>query len=355
MSRWLLICALPLLLAGPAYAEITSFSGFASAMVQEFINDDAGDLDEASDAFPGTSSELPLQVIAQLVAIEEDAAASAAAQFADPTTVTAPNPEEFALNLALLSDAPDVRYTSEATSQEVREIVFTQAEFPRRESGESIELIGRFYLDGALVIFSPQTGVDLAGAEVIIKVTVTLSSSSQETQTVFEGTVGLTGNSAGGADRVATGDIPTLTLIQTNLAAFVDEYELFETLIIPRLSMNYTYNAVIDEPLTLTGSVSIDAANLAGQVGVAAVVGAPLDTVQQVIAAVDGAEVAGKFVTALQQERENPTGEPAFPSPTAQPIMLPFCGLFGFEVFLGGAALIGLRTYRPCWGRKGRR
>ena len=339
--------------AGPVQAEITSIAGATSAVVRQFESGEQTALDEASDAYPSLSAVLPLQVVARLMEEGEDpAAASIAVQFADPRDLTSLNPEEFAINLTLLSISDTIRFAGRGRTQETRGVVFTTSDFPGRRDGDTFPVIGQLYVDGALAIFSPRRDRDLTGAEVHLKISVVKEVEGHEDEVVFQGHVGLEGGEGGAVRRVATGDFPTLTLIRTDLAVFVDDFDLFELLIIPRLTIAYNYPITIGEPFKLRAVVEVTGANAEDEVGVTAIIGTPVDSIQQVIAAARGDSAATKTINALAAERANPTGTPAFPeAATARPI-LPVCGLFGVEFLLGIGALIGLRSCGPLRRRR---
>ena len=334
------------LATGSVQAEITSIAGSVAVAVQEYQLGQAGNTDQANDSYPGTSSQLPLQVVARLNT-GADAAASVAAQFADPTDSNQPNPEEFAMNLALLSVSDEIRYSGTATLQESRGITYLSSEpdFRGRAEGETVPIVGRFYVDGALAIFSPSASRDLTGANVTLRITVVKHTSGQDDETVFTGAVGLTGGTNGAVTRTFEGSFPTLTLIYSDLSLFIADFNLFRVLIIPRLAISYSYSAVIGEPFTLQATVEVDAANAENEVGVVAILGTPVDSIQEVISAAQSNSAATKTINALTTERANPTGDPAFPS-TSQPI-LPFCGLFGFEMIAGFTCLVGMRFGGP--------
>lgn len=345
---WALVMGVLLLLpATQTRAEVTSTAGAISVTVREYINDQAGTSDTIDLQYPATGITLPMQAVVRLLyEADEPAAAAAAAQFADPGELGYSNPEEFAINLALLSISPDIRYTADASSQETRGIIFTTEDFPGRQEGDTLSVIGRLYVDGALAVFSPAAARDLTGATVYLRVTV-VQTTATGSETVFSGRVGLEGSGPGAVDRVAEGDFPTTTLIRTNLAAFIEDFEVFEVLIIPSLRIAYEYPVTIGEEFSLKATVEVEAANATDQVGVSAVIGTPVDSIEEVIDAAQGASTAAKFITALQAERANPTGTTAFP--TTVP-MLSACGLFGFEFLLGVAALAGLRC--ASWPRR---
>ncbi len=344
----LLATALAILLgtAVAAQAELTSISGSVYAGVQEIAMGSPGGTATASDSYPDPSANLPLQVVARLFAANDEAAAAVAAQFADPRDLNQPNPEEFALNVALLSTTPNIRYTATTYAQEVRGVLFTQSEFPLREEGESVPLLGQLFVDGALAVFSPASATDLTGAEVTLRITIVMQVPGQDEQQLFAGTVGLTGGPAGRVERVAAGGFPTATLIHENLGPYIDDFALFEVLILPRLTIVYAYTATIGQEFDLVARVEVMAENAAGEVGVAAVIGSPVDAIQEVIATVSGEAVAGKTLALLQQKRADPTGEPAFAVRSPVPGFLPGCGLFGIEGLLGCLALAGFRFCR---------
>jgi hypothetical protein len=327
-------------------ADIISISGSATAIVQEFRQGEAARTAEASQVYPDTSTQLPLQVVARLRADQpETAAAAVAAQFAGPRDLNQPNPQEFAIDLALLSVSKSICYASQASTQEIRGIELRAADFPGHFAGQTVPLIGRLYVDAVLAVFSPAAGKDLTGARVFLRVTVVKQESGRADETVFSGRVGLEGGPGATVQQVAEGDFPTGTLIRSNLAAYLEEFARFEVLILPRLTISYDYQAVLGQPFTLRATVEVEAANAEDEVGVAALIGTPLDSIREVIAAAQGEAVAAKTVTALENERASPTGVPAFPPPPARQT-LPFCGLFGFEALLGLSALAGLRMGR---------
>ena len=90
--------------------------------------------------------------------------------------------------------------------------------------------------------------------------------------------------------------------------------------------------------------------NTTSESGVAALLGGPTDSLEDVISATQGDTVAGKMIAAIERERANPTGQPAIePLPAA-----PLCGLFGFEGLLGLAGLTSLKLARPARRRRAR-
>jgi hypothetical protein len=339
--------------AMPAEAEIISFGGSASAAIQEFRATPTGNTDSDSETFPGTGVTLPLQVIARLADSDEEAAGSVAAQFADPNLVAGPNPEEFAFNLALNSLSPEIYYTAQASTEEVRGVQISAAEAGVAE-GEVGQFIGRVFIDGALAIFAVQDLTDLTGAQITFRVTVVQQTEGQADQEVFAGTLSMTGGANRSVTFAADGDFPTSGVIDADLAALDPQLSVFRVAILPNLIVEYPFEARVGEAFTLRARISADAANRPGGAGVLAVLGTPLDTLQEVIQLTRDQVAAQKMMTALQQERAAPTGKETFPeNPLAK--LFPACGLFGFESLLGVCGLFALRgvVRRPAAAKRG--
>lgn len=340
-----------------ASAEITSIAGRVEAQITEFRSGVSGESDVASDSYPDLKTTLPLQVAAHLSGGDTAgwAGGTIAAQFANPLELDQPNPEEFAMNLTLDSISPNIRYTAQALSEETREVLFSAGELgPQLEDGAVVPLTGRLFLDGALAIFAADRAHDLTGASVLLRVTVIKSVEGQEDETVFSGAVELRGAAGGDATRHAQGGFPTGPLVLTDLSILPGEFPAFHVLIVPDIRIDYAYTATVGQPFTLRAAVELEAANVGDGSGVAAVLGTPVGTLNQVINLTRGAQVAGEFVEALENERANPSGSPAFaqsPAPTLP--LLPACGPLGLESLVGVAALVGVG--RMGVGRRRRR
>jgi len=329
-----------------APAEITSLTGSAEVVIQELRNGRAGKRTQVLETFPGTSNTLPLQVFARQSSADPNspAAAAAAAQFADPRESTQPNPEEFAVNMTANSFAPGVAYECRAVLTEERGIRILSGEVNRAE-GRPVGLTGRLFLDGALAIHAGEGGRDLSGASVRVSVTIDQLRPGQEAQRVFSGSIELNGQPGGRVSVSAGGAFPIATLVLTDLSFVADEFGTFHVLIIPDIVIDYDYDAIVGEEFTLRAMVETTMVHPAGGVGVAAVLGTPTETLTEVIGLTQGQQAAAKFVQALQSEREEPSGEPAFPPPrTPLSPLLVLCGLFGLESVAGLAALGAMRS-----------
>ncbi len=338
VHRWTIVVLATLLGgANAGLAEIISISGSAEASVQEIVDGSSGDLDEASDTFPGTMSALPLQVAATLFDSDEDAAGIAAAQVADPTTALGTNPSDFALDITLNSTPDADYYIGSATVEEVRTIRFSPTE-AGAATGETVSFNGRFFLDGALIIFADASVTDLSDTEVELRVNITQAGSS-----VFSGTILLRGTS-GGTNLSTTGSFPQSQVNIADFSVLVPELSVFQVITFPETFLTFPYEAVVEEEFELRATVSVEAKNQPG-VGVAALVGIPISSFEDVVSFTSNAALTQKMITMLKNERAHPTGVPAFPKTYPAPFVL--CGLFGFEFVLGLIAFGTLRASRP--------
>ncbi|MCK4341675.1 MAG: hypothetical protein KAY37_08140 [Phycisphaerae bacterium] len=333
-----------------ALGDLTSATGKVTAELTEYRAGEIGEQDQVSETYPETSAVLPLQVVARLVDEEEQAAAVAAAQFADPTTASLPNPEEFALTLVLNSISPEISYRGQATAGESRRVLYSPTDFSPAAVGDTVDVTGRMYLDGALAVFAGNNVTDLTGASLTLRVTVMLESAGQSPRQVFVATLEVKGGPNRKVDVTAGGRFPTNGVFRADLSGIDEQLGVFESIVFPTMILDYPYTAPLGQTFTLKAQVEVDAANTAGQVGVAALIGTPVTSLNEAIAATQGEPAASKMVTALQQERTQPTGEPAFedePDDDCLLSLFPACGLFGFEAVLGMLALVGLRAANP--------
>ncbi len=320
-----------------AFAEVLAIRGATDVQLQEFLFNEPGDLEEVSEDFPGTSDELPIAAVTKLVALDpEEAAGSVAALFADPTELDQPNPEEFAMNFALSSVTPHTYYEALAASSEERDIVFSSAEIVGTQDGDEIELIGRLFLDGALTIFAAESAKDISNVDVTLRVTVTKIASDETETTVFEGTVTLAGAADGQVTIEADGDLPTDTLVLSDLSVLNPDFGVFQVLIIPPMELDYQYDAVVGEQFTLAAKFQVEGRNDVDGIGCAAIIGTPVDSLNEVIALTADAATANMMQRQIRQERDAPTGTLVFQPQTPTFGLCPAAGLFSLGMLAFG-------------------
>lgn len=345
-------------LAQPARAEILSIQGSSEVVVQEFRSGAAGDLSQAFDDYPATSATLPIRVNARLITTGDELAAGvAAAQFADPLSFDQPNPEEFAINLALNSLTPRTRYVSTARCAEVRRARLSAQDLSPLRTGQRGTIEGRLFLDGALAIYAAQPGRDLSGNRVALKINIAYADDGGSEATVFDGGVELSGAADGAVSVSVEGDLPFDSLVLSDASDALDPFGVFHILIIPPLELSYTYSAAVGLPYTLRATIVVEAANVENGAGVAAVVGSPTDAIRDVVDATQGGTASARAVGLLEQARagveaarraepaETPAADDATVNDAADGGPLPaLCGMLGVEFSLAPLALCVARA-----------
>ncbi|MBN2445302.1 MAG: hypothetical protein JXO22_01150 [Phycisphaerae bacterium] len=305
----------------PLSAEITAISGLAKASVTEVVGGVSGAVDEDILAYPDITTNLPLQVVAQLVAVDDDAAASAAGQFADPLTLDQANPEEFAVSLALSSAAAETRYTADVWLSESRTVTMHPSEVGNNAAGAQVTLIGTLFVDAALAIFGVDSTQDLTGAGIELRIRVFKTPLAEDGEddpnrpftageAVFDGTVELVGGTGGAAIVNPIGDFPGSQLFFANLSALVPEFGAVNVLAIPAIEIDYNYAVTVEETFELTSVFEVTAKCLPDGTAVTAILGTPTEALVDVLGVTQGEMAAKEIQSLLLRERETPSGDP---------------------------------------------
>jgi hypothetical protein len=331
-----LILLTALLVPASLRAEITSLAGSAESTLWEFRLGDLANQDGLTLTYPNPQSTLPLQAVVSLSNSAEEAAGAVATQFADPREATGANPQNLALILSLNSVSPQLSYQGRAAAQDIRTITLSPAE-AGAANGATANLVGRFFLDGAIGLYAGDATGDLTGASVSFAFTVVQDISGQSPQTLAQGQIEL----AGGPDRqvtlTRTGDFPSLGVFRTDLSAIDPELDVFEVVVFPQLVVSYNYQAPVGEAFLLRADVTLEGTNLGNEVGVSAGIGTPLRSIEGLdvfTTEATATPLGAKTLAALEVERAAPTGQPAF-EPAAPLLGVGVCGLFGVESVLG--------------------
>ncbi len=329
---------------GPALAATTGFTGSAAARITPVSSGDSGAPTQQSLSFP--SATLPLQAVARVIDEPQEAAAVCGAQFADPTTVTGPDTDQFALQFAMASVTENVGFTTSSSAEERRSLVFSSSELGGASAGERVELEGRLFLDGALTVFANTSVSDLTGNHAKLRVRVTKEAEGQSPETVFDGAIRVEGLSGLQTSTTFEGGFPTFGVFTTDLSAVDESLSIFRVVVFPGLIVPYTYTASPGEAFALRASIELEGVTAGGGAGAAAVVGTPIQVLAEVVTKIADGDTANKMTSALEKERDNPTGSPAY---TEQDVFLgPFaflraCGAFGVESLVLASLLCGLR------------
>lgn len=327
-------------------AAILSIDASASVELTEFVSGEQTAHATTTGVYPSSDPNEPLQVTADRLSADEQAAGIVAVQFADPTAVDTENPQEFAVNLALTSESETTKYTSSGSIVETRKIRFSPDEIADTADGDTLNLVGTLFLDGTLSLLTADAARDISAMRTKLHLTVykhSLSDPNTGAEVVFEGGLIFSGDSAGNATADATGDFPTEGILVTDLSAILDGFDGASVLILPQLEIDYAYQAIVGEDFELVAELEVEAENLSDQTAALILLGLPLEQLSAVIGQVQDTISAKQLVDALEAKRQQPEGKPAFAAQTS--VTPGACGLLGFSSLLG-FALLSWRTRR---------
>jgi hypothetical protein len=331
-------------------AETLSIGGNVAVTIREVRDGVVGDPNVAALSTAEITATDTLAVVnRQLFVDPEDservAAAIGGAQLANPR-LNQVNPEEFAINITLDSLHPSVHHRASAISAEDRVVSFSSAELGR-PNGASTVVTGRFSIDGALAVYAAEDGADLSNARVALRARVMAGPADATPQVVFDGTVTLEGAANGRANGSSSGDLRRLLLIPADIGGNIDRVPVLQLLIIRPATLTYSYNVVVGQPLTLRAEVTVELENSPAGIGATAVIGTPLDSLEEALGLTRGASTAQTMKKMIQEQREHPSDEPHDHGPRI--VLFPgLCGALGLEGVVGLLALTMLRaTRRP--------
>jgi len=347
-SRW---CALLIVAAsGPSFGEIVRTQARVETAVQELIDGVPGSVNADDGEFPEGGVDLPIFASATLTSTDLEGVLVAQAQgfseFADPTRLDQPNPEEFALEVACYSNAESISYSVRNAANEARTVVFNRrgstAAPPEIDFGLSStrRVESRMFLSGAVVLWSTNAEANLDELRTDIAVTI---SREDNDALLFETTLAVEGAdlnpSATGPirfERVDLSELESLGLDAATLAVLqqVETVGALRVIVIPPQEHAYRYVVTADEELTLNAGLEVHVRNSPGGTGVAAVLGRPFqdlaDFIESGLPGVDGEVV--------QRSLNNATAYRAIglvPSDDTAKAIPRLCGA-------GGAAMIGM-------------
>jgi len=346
----LCLLILPLLFAGIARAEITSFAARVEGEVQEYIGSQAGDSDYAFESFPdGSTSNLPMTALAQLpagITVQPAAIGQAMTKFSDPRLSTQPSPEEFAVTSIAYSKDPSLSHDSHCTATELRDITFTTADVLATE-GTDIQIQSRFYVDGVMLIWTDAGQTDLSNVSATVKLTVEQNRPSSGTSTPFAANVMLAGAADGGATAQTNGGIFGNGILHLDLTGLVDGFGSLHVVVIPNIVVPYPYDAKVGNRLRSRRIVEGQSRNKANGRGAAVLLGAPLEELATAISSTTGSD-SGYVLASILENMGVLSGGPITPFPNAKTeVVAPAStqsALTTNSIFGGGCAAFGVES-----------
>ncbi len=350
--------------AGPSRAAVTSFDATIESEVVEFNGDQQVSSDFAREDLDQTTPNLPLVAVAELSRTGEDelpvAAGGVTTTFSDPRRRNTPDPDELGLDLAVFSRSPVISYSGHSSITETRQVVFT-AEEMAEPAGTPLTIRSRFFLDGLLMLWGEEGQTDLSGTRTEIHLNVVQSGgelpADEELLTV---SLLLEGHADGTLTVTPGGALEIGNVVVLDMSGTVGGFGSLHVVVLPNLSIPYTYEALVDEPFQLEAHIEGTTRCRPGT-GASAVLGVPLLELVALVNSVDTGQ--GDLLGGLLDGiiTENPTASKPLNAPAGETIivgrsargLLPLsglCGALGVEVLgialLCGAAVSLTRSYR---------
>lgn len=292
-----------------AQAEIRQINATVSAEVQEFVAGEEGSFDSAFEEYGETSSALPLMVVARLLpdegATTNGFVANAFADFRDPSASATHNPSEFGLETTAYSRAPDVRFANRASASENRRVVFSPTELDLQNDETKRPVISSVFISGAVAVWSEDAHRDLTGLSANLRITIEQQLPEEvDPIRLFEALLTVRGVSDGTIAFDSPDDIFAIMGGPELIAATADftEDQLLEELaglgnvylvLIPEQELLYMYDAVAGVEFDLKATVEVQASNLPGGTGVAAVFGRPFEALAHAVSETARAQTKG--------------------------------------------------------------
>ncbi|MFH1111409.1 MAG: hypothetical protein V1790_19755 [Planctomycetota bacterium] len=367
LGRLVRRCVLSVLAAtAPSLGAVVGTTAKVSTTVQELIDGVPGSVNADDAAFPAAGAELPLAASATLRSTDLNGALVSLAQgfseFADPTRLDQPNPEEFALEIGCYSNAESISYSVLSQALESRSVIFARAGNPAAPpeisfgSSSARDVESRLFLSGAVVFWSTHAETNLD--ELRVELTVRVSRGDTPTP-LFETALRIDGRDAAVSatgpirhDRVGLDELAALGVDDATLAILrrVQDEGSLMVLVIPPQEHAYSYSVTADEELTLNADLEVRVRNAPRGTGIAAVLGRPFEElsafIEKGLPGVDGEVVRQSLNKAISQREmgfvPSPDTARTIPSRLRTSPTPRLCGA-------GGVAMIGLSLSLGLW------
>lgn len=336
------------ILGTTALGETQRFSATVQSEVREYVGSETVESDLAFDSFPDvTTSNLPIIADAFLSRMYVDgdlvASGKAVTVFRDPRLSTDPSPAEFGITAAAFSRDTQHRHSAQGQTTETREVVFTAADILAAD-GTPIRARSRFFLDGAIIVWSESEVTDLVGVGARMDLTVVQSRPGLSDQTVLEAALRLSGNADGSATLGATGAIGADNVVLLDLSDAASEFGALHVVFIPQISIPYEYDAAVAESFQLKATLAGEAFSQPWGRGALVALGPTGSELAALINDSTDSDAGTILVSLLEARRA--TARPRVPLAAAKDLeltlaegdnvapaglYLPSCGLFGVE------------------------
>jgi len=353
--------ALWLAIPSMTYGVVNTIDAEVSAEVKEFKSGAPVNSDSAFKDLNKSTSTLPLVVTAQLLHNEQGGGASQVT-FSDPTLSVSPDPNEFGLNVAAFSLAPNLlSYANTGHAHEQREITFLSSEIGAVD-GAGLQAQSFFFIDGIIMIWGEEGVTNLDGTTVQTTLRVDRSGKDgADAPQVLEAQLTLTGQSDGTVLLSATGGLTADSGSLIDLSGAIPDLGSVHVLIIPNTAIPYTYNAAVGQAFNLDATLDGQIQTHPGT-GASILLGVPLVELASLVNSVSGGSVGTQLQQALEAALS--TAAPAKPLIATDKtttvrvtnglglnLLAPGCGRMGAEMGIAlisfvAIALTGTGRYR---------
>lgn len=344
----------------PAYGEVTSVTGTATALVVHQHGATELQRDFNQQIVPLTNDAPPITARSKLDRLLEDGEVPAAGQVVailhEPNLTGSGRPNDAGLDLGAFSDDDFSSWIVEGTVTEVRTLVLHPADIGgdvRRGSRTRVE--GRVVLSGVMLITADEVGKDLSDVNVRFRFHVIQRSPDHDPVEVLAGLLVLAGDANGVASITeVSGAMAGAFLPVIEFPNFIEALPVVQAVPFTGLEFPYTYDVVVGEPFDLELFVEATLHTTPDGTGAAAVFGLPQEGIASVIERVKEPDL-GKQLTDMIAREVDTTGE-AYKNGGGtivgpSPFLFPACGLMGFETT--GLAAVAIACF--LWGHIGRR
>lgn len=358
VRRTAVCLALAALPAGSVRGEVIEITGAASATVIQSGGGRVIQRDFHQESVPLTRPTPPLVTRSQLDHLLSDGTPVAAGQAV--AVLHAPNltgigpPNDAGLDLGAFSDDTETSWSIEGTVTEARKIVLHSVELGGDLVPGQVTLTrSSVLLSGVMLITSMDPSMDLSGVEVHFGVSVVKDAAGQETVTLLEGNISLSGGPGGtvvlGSASGVFADAPPPVMDFSGLPVLLP---VVKAIVFAGFELPYEYEVVVGEEFKLEMHVESRVLTIPGGSGAASVFGLPQDGLASVFDRVKGDD-RGHRLAAMIAEHVDTTGEAYLDRPPTGgatfPLFLPWCGLLSLEtavVTLGGCCVVLVRGRR---------
>lgn len=254
LSAGLLLGILPF----SAQAVVETIAARASAEVEESQDGVVVNSELAFEQLDLTTGNLPLTADARLTREESSPSSGVVSitTFTDPRISVFPDPDEFGISVAGFSLIEGISYTGSGNSTETREVTFLPDEVSAEE-GDTLRARSFFFVDGVMVLWGEDTGVDMSQVSASASVVVRQRFGEEEDgNTLLTAGLQLQGQGSGQPVLTASGALAPDNVISVPVNNLVQGLGVVHLIIIPHMALPYNYNATVGEQFVLEATVS---------------------------------------------------------------------------------------------------